>query len=57
MIYTFIENTGFFGEIYADPTRALYHTLGMTIESLALTPKGEEKKSYVGPLLSTTLRR
>ncbi|KIJ66638.1 hypothetical protein HYDPIDRAFT_109750 [Hydnomerulius pinastri MD-312] len=33
--------------IYADPTRKLYHTLGMTIETLARTPANEERKSYL----------
>ncbi|KAF8837370.1 hypothetical protein BDN67DRAFT_205350 [Paxillus ammoniavirescens] len=33
--------------IYADPSRKLYHALGMTIESLALTPAGEPRKSYL----------
>lgn len=49
------ESTGFPGPLYADPTRELYHALGMTLETLARTPKGEERKSYLvlGPLQST----
>jgi hypothetical protein len=42
-----VETTGFLGPFYADPTRELYHALGMTLESLALTPKGEKRKSYL----------
>ncbi|KAF9235052.1 AhpC/TSA antioxidant enzyme-domain-containing protein [Melanogaster broomeanus] len=33
--------------IYADPSRALYHALGMTIETLAATPANEPRKSYL----------
>lgn len=47
LITTYEETTGFEGEIYADPSRALYHALGMTIETLAGTPKDQEKKSYL----------
>lgn len=47
MIVTREETTGFEGEIYADPTRNLYHAFGMTIETLAGTPKDQEKKSYM----------
>ncbi|KAF7981342.1 hypothetical protein HWV62_33787 [Athelia sp. TMB] len=46
-IMNYLELTDFRGEIYADPTRSLYHTLGMTIESLQQTPAGETKKSYL----------
>lgn len=49
-------NTGFSGTIYADPSRVLYRKLGMTIENLQATPAGEEKRSYVSGMLSTTLR-
>ncbi len=48
-------NTGFEGAIYADPTRALYRKLGITIENLAGTPSGQEKKSYVRSVLPVTL--
>ena len=33
--------------MYADPSRQLYHTLGL-IENLDRTPAGEEKRSYLG---------
>ncbi|KAH6910932.1 AhpC/TSA antioxidant enzyme-domain-containing protein [Coprinopsis sp. MPI-PUGE-AT-0042] len=39
--------TGFKGPIYADPSRALYHTLGMTYVNLETTPAGEAKPSYL----------
>lgn len=42
-----VELTDFRGDIYADPTRSLYHELGMTIESLQQTPAGEQRKSYL----------
>lgn len=42
-----LELTDFQGQIFADPSRKLYHTLGMTIESLQNTPAGVEKKSYL----------
>ncbi|KAG6810528.1 hypothetical protein H0H92_011446 [Tricholoma furcatifolium] len=41
------ETTGFTGPIYADPSRALYHALGMTITNLETTPSGEQRKSYL----------
>lgn len=41
------ENTGFLGPIYADPSRGVYHALGMTHESLKTTPSGESKPSYL----------
>ncbi len=41
------ETTGFGGEIYTDPTRELYHKLGMTIGSVKTTPAGEERRSYL----------
>jgi len=49
-----LDSTGFKGAIYAEPTRELYRTLGMTLETLARTPKGEERKSYLtlGPLMT-----
>ncbi|KAI0245750.1 hypothetical protein BJV78DRAFT_1260510 [Lactifluus subvellereus] len=58
--WTLIENykkdTEFEGEIYANPDRTLYDILGM-ISNLQVTPKGEEKRSYLKRnLLSTTLR-
>jgi hypothetical protein len=42
-----IETTGFQGTIYADPSRQLYHALGMDIENIAGTPAGEKKRSYL----------
>ena len=33
--------------MYADPSRQLYHTLGL-IENLDRTPAGQEKRSYLG---------
>ncbi|KIM77141.1 hypothetical protein PILCRDRAFT_12311 [Piloderma croceum F 1598] len=42
-----LENTNFHGPIYADPTRELYRTLGMTIETLQVTPSDTKKKSYL----------
>ncbi|KAF9477037.1 hypothetical protein BDN70DRAFT_881682 [Pholiota conissans] len=46
-ISTYTEMTKFEGPIYADPTRTLYHTLGMDVETLKGTPKGETKRSYL----------
>ena len=40
------EDTGFQGEIYANPDRKLYDNLGM-IANLQSTTKGEEKRSYL----------
>jgi hypothetical protein len=40
------ESTEFKGAIYADPTRKLYHALGMDIENTATAPAGQ-KPSYV----------
>jgi len=42
-----VELTNFSGPIFADPSRELYHALGMTIETLARTPKGQQKRSYL----------
>ena len=52
----FAENTGFSGDIYANPSRDLFRQLGMTIETLAGTPKGEEKRSYVTGVLANVLK-
>lgn len=41
------ETTEFHGEIYADPTRELYRTLGMNIETTKTTPAGQQKRSYI----------
>jgi hypothetical protein len=40
------EDTEFKGEIYANPDRKLYDSLGM-ISNLQTTPNGEEKRSYL----------
>ncbi|KAH9028436.1 hypothetical protein EDB83DRAFT_2422495 [Lactarius deliciosus] len=51
----FVENTGFKGELYANPDRKLYDTLGL-VSNLQTTPKGEERRSYLTrSLLSGTL--
>ncbi|KAF8712463.1 hypothetical protein AX14_013071 [Amanita brunnescens Koide BX004] len=47
LISTYAEMTGFAGPIFADPSRELYHALGMTIETLSTTPKGQKKRSYL----------
>jgi hypothetical protein len=39
--------TKFRGLMYADPTRAVYTALGMTMRTLDGAPKSEQKKSYV----------
>ncbi|KAH7909063.1 AhpC/TSA antioxidant enzyme-domain-containing protein, partial [Hygrophoropsis aurantiaca] len=41
------EVTSFPYGINADPTRKLYHALGLTIENLAGTPAGQERRSYL----------
>ena len=41
------DTTDFKGPMYADPSRQLYHTLGL-IENLDRTPAGQEKRSYLG---------
>ncbi|KAG5636393.1 hypothetical protein H0H81_008227 [Sphagnurus paluster] len=46
-IQSYAETTKFTGQIYANPSRALYHALGMNIENFKLTPSGEERRSYV----------
>ncbi|EGO18949.1 hypothetical protein SERLADRAFT_480034, partial [Serpula lacrymans var. lacrymans S7.9] len=46
-IQFYAETTGFQGPIFADPTRKLYVTLGMTIENLQGTPAGEKRRSYL----------
>ena len=46
------ETAKFKGQFFADPTRKLYHALGMDIETLERTPKGQPKPSYIslGPI-------
>jgi hypothetical protein len=56
-IRNYLEITGFQGQMFADPTRKLYHALGMTAESLRLTPADVAKKSYIrSGLLSNVIR-
>ncbi|KAL0957072.1 hypothetical protein HGRIS_003169 [Hohenbuehelia grisea] len=43
----YASDTGFAGDIYADPSLELYHTLGMNVESIDGTPAGQEKRTYV----------
>ncbi|KLO15810.1 hypothetical protein SCHPADRAFT_870601 [Schizopora paradoxa] len=47
LIKNYARDTKFTGKIYADPTRELYKSLGMTIETLQGTPKGEKLRSYI----------
>ncbi|KAJ3574268.1 hypothetical protein NP233_g1869 [Leucocoprinus birnbaumii] len=55
-IKSYSERIAFKGAMYADPSRNLYHALGMDIEKLATTPAGEAKRSYIRTnLLSVTL--
>jgi len=46
-IQFYSEVTGFQGTILADPTCKLYHTLGMTLRTLARAPPGEPTPSYL----------
>ncbi|KZT73400.1 hypothetical protein DAEQUDRAFT_703823 [Daedalea quercina L-15889] len=45
-IQNYCETTGFKGEMYADPSRALYKIFGLA-ENLDGTPTGEERRSYL----------
>ncbi|KAI0049926.1 hypothetical protein FA95DRAFT_1514890 [Auriscalpium vulgare] len=47
LIENYKNDTGFEGEIFANPDRKLYHALGMTVENLDGTPSGTEKRSYL----------
>jgi len=47
VIKTYKRTTSFPYDAYADPTKSLYIALGMTRRTLARTPAGQEKKSYV----------
>jgi hypothetical protein len=47
--YQLQETAKFNGQVFADPTRKLYHALGMNIETMARTPKGEQRRSYLSP--------
>jgi hypothetical protein len=46
------ETAKFKGQFFADPTRTLYHALGMNVETLERTPKGQKRPSYLsfGPM-------
>ncbi|KAI0278149.1 hypothetical protein BGY98DRAFT_917368 [Russula aff. rugulosa BPL654] len=46
LIENYKKDTEFKGEIYANPDRKLYDNLGL-ISNLQMTPKGEEKRSYL----------
>lgn len=45
--FSIAEITKFQGPIYADPTRQVYRALGMNLETLAQTPAGQPKRSYL----------
>ncbi|KAI0294884.1 hypothetical protein B0F90DRAFT_1811576 [Multifurca ochricompacta] len=55
LIENYKKDTDFKGDVYANPDRKLYDTLGM-ISNLNSTPKGEDKRSYVKrSMLNVTL--
>ncbi|KAI5120579.1 hypothetical protein M0805_002529 [Coniferiporia weirii] len=56
LIDNYKKDTGFKGEIYADPSREMYRKLDMTIETLSGAPAGEQKRSYVTNALSNALK-
>lgn len=41
------EKTNFQGDIFTDPTRNLFHALGMNIENLDRTPSSGKRRSYI----------
>lgn len=47
--YPHPEVTGFVGEVYADPSRSTFRTLGLIsgFQGLTPTPWGQNKKSYI----------
>ncbi|EJF66162.1 hypothetical protein DICSQDRAFT_48829 [Dichomitus squalens LYAD-421 SS1] len=47
LIKNYCGLTDFKGGLYADPSRQLYHTLGL-VQNLSRTPTGQEKRSYIG---------
>jgi hypothetical protein len=51
-----LDITGFKGRIFADPSRQIYHGLGMNKESLALPAPDHVKKSYADNLVAVTLK-
>ncbi|KAL5494569.1 hypothetical protein ACEPAI_30 [Sanghuangporus weigelae] len=56
LIDDYKKNTGFTGNIYADPSRELYRKLGMTTENLKITPTGQKKRSYVPETVPSVLK-
>ncbi|KAK2462460.1 hypothetical protein APHAL10511_005430 [Amanita phalloides] len=54
-IETYSELSKFSGPIFADPSRKLYHVLGMA-ESLSRTPAGQERRSYLSNPISTAIK-
>ncbi|KZT02065.1 uncharacterized protein LAESUDRAFT_662670 [Laetiporus sulphureus 93-53] len=46
-IKSYCENTGYKGDLYADPSRVLHQLLALA-ESLERTPAGQEKRTYLG---------
>jgi len=47
LIPNYRNNSNFYGEVYAEPTRKLYRTLGMTLQNFDATPKDQTPKTYV----------
>jgi len=47
VLKTYAETAKFKGQLFADPSRKLYHALGMDIENIERTPKGQPKPSYI----------
>lgn len=41
------ETSGFQGDVYADPSRAVFRAMGMTLENLKLNPPEEKRASYL----------
>ncbi|EJC98573.1 uncharacterized protein FOMMEDRAFT_23431 [Fomitiporia mediterranea MF3/22] len=55
LIEGYKKDTGFKGDIYAEPSRDLYQKLGMSC-NLNLTPAGQQKRSYVRPYWANVLK-
>jgi len=53
LIDNYKSETGFAGNIYANPDRALYNVLGM-FQNLKATPSGQPKPSYITQSLFKT---
>jgi len=47
LITNYKNNSNFYGEVYAEPTRKLYQTLGMNLQNFDITPKDQTPKTYV----------